>query len=71
MKSFFANHPVILTSLRWILFIPGGIAAGIISAFIWRFFLTSNWAGNIGEVFYELRITNGFAGNFFTDLFSL
>jgi len=65
MKSFFADHPVILTSLRWILFIPAGIAAGIISAFIWRFFLTSNWAGNIGEVFYELRLTNGFAGNFF------
>lgn len=64
MKSFFADHPVILTSLRWIMFIPVGLAGGIISAYVWRFFLSTGYAGSTGEVLHELRLTNGFAGNF-------
>lgn len=64
MKSFFADHPVILTSLRWIIFIPVGLAGGIISAYVWRFFLSTGYAGSAGEVLYELSLTNGFAGNF-------
>ena len=65
MKSFFADHPVILTSLRWVLFIPIGMLAGVASAYIWRFGMNTGYAGNAGEVFYELSLTNGFAGNFF------
>lgn len=65
MKSFFADHPVILTSLRWVLFIPIGMLAGVVSAYIWRFGMNTGYAGNAGEVFYELSLTNGFAGNFF------
>lgn len=63
MKSFFANHPILLVILRWILFIPGGLAAGVVSAYLWRFLLSTGYAGSAGEVFYELGLTNGFAGN--------
>ena len=65
MKSFFADHPVLLATFRWILFLPGGLAAGFASAYIWRFGMNSGYARNAGEVFYELSLTNGFAGNFF------
>ena len=65
MKSFFADRPVLLATFRWILFLPGGLAAGFASAYIWRFGMNTGYAGNAGEVFYELSLTNGFAGNFF------
>ena len=63
MKSFFAKHPILLAILRWTLFIPGGLASGVVSAYLWRFFLSTGYAGSAGEVFYELGLTNGFAGN--------